>query len=167
MYRASANKSRTRGVWDGSNVDTEHIEFLRHRHKLPSVELVAVRLPEAENSGAPKASEVVVFAEHFARGFRLSARNFIFNFLTHYGLQPHHLAANVVLQLVAYVTLGEGFLGIEPCLDLWHRFFYFKRLSLTHGVTGNKRMTAYGTALVHYRAGSGFSKLPPPPRTTH
>ncbi|KAE8819652.1 hypothetical protein D1007_02301 [Hordeum vulgare] len=76
----------TRGAWDGSNVDEEHIKFLRYRRKLPSAEFVAARVPGAENSPAPQAGEVVVFAEHFARWFGLPASDFFFRFLTHFGL---------------------------------------------------------------------------------
>ncbi|KAE8820653.1 hypothetical protein D1007_01404 [Hordeum vulgare] len=160
MSRASANRPGTQGAWDGGNVDAEHIEFLRHRCKITLAELVTARLPGAENSPAPKASEVVVFAEHFARGFGLPASNFFFTFLTHFGLQVHQLATNAVLQLAAYVILCEGFLGIKPCVDIWRRLFYFKKQSLTDGVTRHKRMTACGAALIHHRAGSGFLKLP-------
>ncbi|KAE8813261.1 hypothetical protein D1007_09654 [Hordeum vulgare] len=133
MSRAAANKSRTRGAWDGSDVDEGHIEFLRHHRKLPSTERVGACLPEAENSPAPKVGKVVVFAEHFARGFWLPASAFFSTFVTHFGLQAHHLAANTVLQLAAYVILCEGFLGIEPRLDLWRHLFYLTQQSLMNG----------------------------------
>lgn len=67
MHPAAAGMFATRGAWDGSDVDEEHIEFLRHRRKLSSAEFVAARVSGAENSRAPQAGEVVVFAEHFAR----------------------------------------------------------------------------------------------------
>ncbi|KAE8801059.1 retrotransposon ty3-gypsy subclass [Hordeum vulgare] len=76
--------------------------------------MVAGRVLMVESSSAPQDGEVVVFAEHFARGIGLPTSHFFFCFLTHYGLQPHHLAANAALQLVAFVTLCEGFLVIEP-----------------------------------------------------
>ncbi|KAE8784298.1 wall-associated receptor kinase 3 [Hordeum vulgare] len=101
--------SLTRGVWDGSNIDEEHIDVLRHLRMLPSASLFAARVPREENSPDPREGEVVVFAEHFTRGIGLPARCYFARFLTHYGMQPHHLAANVVLQLSAFVTLCEGF----------------------------------------------------------
>ncbi|KAE8808305.1 hypothetical protein D1007_15205 [Hordeum vulgare] len=82
--RSATGMSATRDAWDGSNVDEEHIEFLRHRRKLPSLDLVATRIPAAKNSPAPQTGEVVVFAEHLARGFPLPASNFFFRFLTHF-----------------------------------------------------------------------------------
>ncbi|KAE8810429.1 hypothetical protein D1007_12903 [Hordeum vulgare] len=103
--------SSTEGAWDDSNIDEEHNEVLRYCRKLPSADLIATCVLRAENSPAPQDGKVVVFAEHFARGLGLSARRFFFRSLMHYGLQPHHLTANIVLQLAAFVTLCEGFLG--------------------------------------------------------
>ncbi|KAE8789689.1 hypothetical protein D1007_36119 [Hordeum vulgare] len=89
-----------------------------HRRLLPPASLVAVRIPGAETSPKPQEGEVVVFDEHFYRGFGLPASAFFNNFLTFFGLQPHHLVPNAILQLASFVVLCEGFLGIEPCLDL-------------------------------------------------
>ncbi|KAE8799597.1 hypothetical protein D1007_24976 [Hordeum vulgare] len=138
----------------------EHIEFLRHHRKLLSCGARHCVPPRGGEFPGPKAGEVVVLVEHFARGFELPPSNFFFSSLMHFGLQPHHLAANTVLQLAAYVTHYEGFLGIEPRLDISRQLSYFKQQSLTDGDTVNKRMTACGTALVHHRAGSNFLKLP-------
>ncbi|KAE8807878.1 hypothetical protein D1007_15697 [Hordeum vulgare] len=151
--------SSTRGAWDGSDIDEEHIKVLCYHRKLPPVELVAVRVPRVENSSAPQDGEVVVFAEHFARGLGLLVNRFFFRFLTHYDLQPHHLAANAVLQLSAFVTLCESFLGIEQRLDLWCRLFFFKQLSVTHKATDEKRMTLCGAVLIYHRFRSAFPKL--------
>ncbi|KAE8787858.1 hypothetical protein D1007_38181 [Hordeum vulgare] len=89
--------SSTRGAWDGSDIDAEQIEVLRHRHKLPPAKLVTARILGSENSQAPRDGEVVVFIEHFARGLGLSASRFFSGSLMHYGLQPHHLAHNAIL----------------------------------------------------------------------
>ncbi|KAE8798394.1 hypothetical protein D1007_26254 [Hordeum vulgare] len=105
--------SSARGAWDGSNVDEEYVECLLHRRKLPPAELVVACIAGEENTLTAQAGEVVVFAEHFARGLGLPSTNFIFWFLTHFGLQTHHLSANAVLQLAAFITLCEGFLRIE------------------------------------------------------
>ena len=60
----------------------------------------------------------MVFNEHFYRGFGLLASAFFSEWLRFFGLQPHHLAPNAILQLSAFVVLCEGFVGIEPCVDL-------------------------------------------------
>ncbi|KAE8793225.1 hypothetical protein D1007_32063 [Hordeum vulgare] len=103
--------------------------------------------------------DVVVFQEHFFRGFGLPAIDFFSRFLVHFGLQPHHLAPNAVLQLAALVTQCEGFVGIEPRLDFWRQLFFFKQQSMPTDVPSIKRMTPYGAALVHHWSASGIPKL--------
>ncbi|KAE8810807.1 hypothetical protein D1007_12422 [Hordeum vulgare] len=89
-----------------------------------------MRLPSSEASPAPVAGEVVVFAEHFYRGFGLPASSFFAEWLQFFGLQPHHLAPNAILHLAAFVVLCEGFVGIEPRVDLWCSMFFFKQQSI-------------------------------------
>src|SRR4051812_40650896 len=73
-------------------------------------------------------------------------------------MQPHHLDANDVLHMAIYVTLCEGFLGIEPCINVWYRLFFLKRQMVKVADTWVKVMTPCGTALVHHR--SAFLALP-------
>ncbi|KAE8786603.1 hypothetical protein D1007_39512 [Hordeum vulgare] len=160
MYRAASMAKGPRGTWEGIIVMEEHIDNLRHCRMLPPAELVAARVPAGEGSPAPQAGEMVVFLEHFFRGFGLLASDFYNSFLVHYGLQPHHLAANVMLQLAAYVSLCEAFLGIEPRLDLWRPFFYFNQKSVLDDTAKGKKMSNYDGALVHHRTAFGFLKLP-------
>ncbi|KAE8789015.1 hypothetical protein D1007_36877 [Hordeum vulgare] len=75
-------------------------------------------------------------------------------------VEPHHLAPNAFLKLSAYVTLCEGFVGIEPRLDLWQKLFFFKQQSTPTDDPDVKKMTPCGAALVHHRSASGFPKLP-------
>ncbi|KAE8782238.1 hypothetical protein D1007_44414 [Hordeum vulgare] len=85
--------------------------------------------PDAEGYLTPRPGEVVVFKEHFFRGFGLPASDFFSRFLVHFGLQSHHLAPNSVLELASFVTLCEGFVGIEPHLEMWRQLFFFKQES--------------------------------------
>ena len=62
--------------------------------------------------------------------------------------------------MAAFVTLCEGFLGVEPWLDLWCRLFYLKRQTVKDPATGQKVMTACGAAQIHFWAGAGFPQLP-------
>ncbi|KAE8790308.1 hypothetical protein D1007_35461 [Hordeum vulgare] len=133
---------------------------------LPPASLVAVRIPGAETAPTPKEGEVVVFDEHFYRGFGLPTSNFFANFLTFFGLQPHHLAPNAILQLVSFVVVCEGFLGIEPRLDLWQSLFFFKQQSIkmdkaeVEKLMGPRPMTPCGAALVHHQTKCGFPEMP-------
>ncbi|KAE8811450.1 hypothetical protein D1007_11836 [Hordeum vulgare] len=160
MSRAAAKKANSRGAWEGSIVTEGHIEFLRHHRMLPPTELVAMRLPGGEESPTPQDREEVVFTEHFARGFGLPASDFFSRFLVHFGLRPHHLAANGILELAAFVTLCECFLGTKSWLDLWRQLFFFKQQLVPDGASGAMKMTACGTALVHHQTASGVLKLP-------
>ncbi|KAE8788593.1 hypothetical protein D1007_37345 [Hordeum vulgare] len=131
---------------------------------LPPANLVAARVPDAEAARTPKKGEVVVFEEHFYRGFGLLASDFFTCFLTFFVLQPHHLAPNAILELAAFVFLCEGFMGIELRLDLWRKLFLFKQQSVKMDKaeaarhSSPKPMTPCSAALVHHRAMSGFRR---------
>ncbi|KAE8769511.1 hypothetical protein D1007_58889 [Hordeum vulgare] len=128
--KSSARKASSQRAWLGSDVDEGHIEALHHHRLLPPASQVSVRLPSAETAPAPAAGEVVVFVEHFYRGFGLQASSFFTEWLHFFGLQPNHLAPNAILQLAAIVVLCEGFVGIEPRVDLWCSLFFFKQQSI-------------------------------------
>ncbi|KAE8777916.1 hypothetical protein D1007_49274 [Hordeum vulgare] len=127
MSSGAPKKGQHNGAWLGSDISNDHTEALRHRRLLPPASVVVARVPGAENSPMPRAGEVVVFDEHFYRGFRLPTSNFFSNFFTFFDLQLHHLAPNAILQLASYVVLCEVFLGIEPRLDLWQKLSFFKQ----------------------------------------
>ncbi|KAE8769959.1 hypothetical protein D1007_58354 [Hordeum vulgare] len=157
--KSSAQQASSQGVWLGSDVDEEHIDALRHHRLLPPASQVSVRLPSSETSPAPVAREVVVFVEHFYQGFGLPASSFFAEWLQFFGLQPHHLAPNAILQLAAFV-------GIEPHVDLWRSLFFFKQQSIAmekseaEKLKGPCPMMPCGAALVHHRPKSGFPQMP-------
>ncbi|KAE8790531.1 hypothetical protein D1007_35191 [Hordeum vulgare] len=165
MSSSSSKKGHHNGAWLGSDICAEHIDALRHRRMLPPASLVVVQIPGAKNAPTPQEGEVVVFDEHFYRGFRLPVSTFFSNFLAFFGLQPHHLAPNAILQLASFVVLCEGFLGIEPRLDLWQSQFFFKQQSImmdkaeVEKLDGPRPMTPCGAALVHHRTKSGFPQM--------
>ncbi|KAE8770011.1 hypothetical protein D1007_58301 [Hordeum vulgare] len=118
------------GAWLGSEVGEEHNEALRHHRLLPPTSQVLVRLPGAETAPTPAVGEVMVFTEHFYRGFGLPANAFFSEWLRFFVLQLHYLAPNAILQLSAFVILCEGFVRIEPRVDLWRSLFFFKQQSI-------------------------------------
>ncbi|KAE8790184.1 hypothetical protein D1007_35518 [Hordeum vulgare] len=95
----------------------------------------------------------------------LPASAFFSEWLRFFGLQPHHLAPNAILQLSAFVFLCEGFVGIEPRVDLWRSLFFFKQQSIAmeksevEKLAGPRPMTPCGAALVHHHSKSGFPQM--------
>jgi hypothetical protein len=69
---------------------------------------------------------MVVFYDHFPRGFALPASSFMRQFLDHFHLQPHHIGANAMMTLVAFATLCEAYLGIWLHVELFRWLIYFK-----------------------------------------
>ncbi|KAE8818991.1 hypothetical protein D1007_03196 [Hordeum vulgare] len=166
LKRSSSQKASSQGAWLGSEVGEEHIEALHHHRLLPPASQVLVRLPGTETTPTPALGEVVVFTEHFYWGFGLPANAFFSEWLRVFGLQPHHVAPNAILQLSAFVILCEGFVGIEPRVDLWRGLFFFKQQSIAmdkskvEKLKGPRPMTPCGAALVHHRSKSGFPQMP-------
>ena len=111
----------------GSTVTTDDITYLRSSRRLPREMDVGVRLPHGEQRPRPEGQECAVFFMHFERGFGLPASTFFRAFLEFFGLQRHHLGAGAIIQLSGFVTLCEGYLGVEPTIDLWARFFSLKQ----------------------------------------
>ncbi|KAE8774073.1 hypothetical protein D1007_53587 [Hordeum vulgare] len=164
--RFSSQKPSSQAAWLGSKICEGHIEALRHHRLLPPASLVLVRIPGTETTPTPAVGEVVVFDEHFYRGFGLPASAFFSKWLHLFGLQPHNLAPNAILQLLAFVVFCEGFLGIEPRVDLWRNLFFFKQQSIVmeksevEKLAGPRPMMPCGAALVHQRKKSIFPQLP-------
>ena len=68
----------------------------------------------------------MVFSSHLARGLGLPVSSFFLNFLNFYGLQPHHLGANSIMQLGCFVMLCEAYVGIWTCLEIFIMLFYLR-----------------------------------------
>jgi hypothetical protein len=99
---------------------------LRDTHRVPTAEHLELRALGEEIALEPRPGEVVFFCSHFERGFGLPASPFFRSFLEFFGLQPHHLGANAVMVLSAFVTFCEGYIGVWPTVDTSAKFFYFK-----------------------------------------
>jgi hypothetical protein len=115
-----------KGSWEGSWVKERKIELLRQGQVLPSADLMGCRPAGCELVPTPEPGEVVVFYEHFWRGFALPASNFLRQFLDHFHLQSHHIGVNAMMTLAAFATLCEAYLGIWPSVELFQQLLYFK-----------------------------------------
>jgi hypothetical protein len=67
-------------------------------------------------SPAPVAGYVVACSEFYERGFGVPPHRFIRSLLQFYDLELHHLTPSGILHIVAFVTLCEAYMGIEPTL---------------------------------------------------
>ncbi|KAE8806744.1 hypothetical protein D1007_17103 [Hordeum vulgare] len=164
MSSSAPKKGQHNSASLGSDICDGHIEARCDHRILPPASLVAVRVPGAEAAPTLNEGEVVMFEEHFYRGFGLPPSNFFANFLIFSGRQPHHVAPSAILQLASFVVLCEGFHGIEPRLDLWQKLFFFKQQSVKMDkgkaakLKAPRSMTPCGTALVHHRTTYDFPR---------
>ena len=110
-----------RGSWQGSAVTRREVEWLIRTRRIPAE--VACRLPGSESSPVLREGEYVVFMSHFARGFGLPLSDFAREFLDYFGLQPHHLPANAIASLSAFISASEGYFGLWPSVHVWSKFF--------------------------------------------
>jgi hypothetical protein len=70
----------------------------------------------------------VAFATFYERGFSVPSHRFCCSLPQHYGLELHNLTPSGILHIVAFVTLCEAYMGIDPHFDLWNYFFCVRRL---------------------------------------
>jgi hypothetical protein len=93
-------------------VKGKRIELLRRGRMIPLEDLVRCRPSGGERVPAFEPGEVLVFFDHFRMGFALPASSFLRQILDHVHLQPHHIGANAMMNLFAFATLYEAYLGI-------------------------------------------------------
>jgi hypothetical protein len=53
----------------------------------------------------------------------MPASNFFRGLLHHYGIELQNLNPNLILQIVVFIALCEGYLGIRPNFSLWKYHF--------------------------------------------
>src|SRR5215216_5627307 len=82
----------------------------------------------------PHDGERVDFGTHLDRGLSFPPSDFFSEVIDHYGVQLHHLPLNSLLEMSAYASLCEGYLGIRPSLTLFRYYFHVRRNSITVGV---------------------------------
>ena len=144
-----------RARWEGSDVLSAEIQWLYDSRQIPKD--VEWRRPGSEITPEPQSGEYVVFLSHFERGFGLPTSHFMSQFLVRFGLQPHHLPANAFVSLSSFVAFVEGYLGLWPSVDLWTKFFVFRRQVLPNTKktsSAEREMTQCGAATINPRRGS-------------
>jgi hypothetical protein len=107
-------------------VKEKQIELLHQGRVLPPADLVGCHPAGGERVPAPEPGETVVFYDHFPQGFTLPASSFLGQFMDHFHMQLHHIGANAMMMLAAFVALCEAYLGIWPNVELFCQLIYFK-----------------------------------------
>src|SRR3954464_12356224 len=154
-----AGSGPERGSWQGSSVTRHEIEWLIRTRRIPAE--VACRLPSSESSPDLREGEYVVFMSHFARGFGLPLSVFAREFLDYFGLQPHHLPANAIASLSAYISASEGYFGLWPSVPVWSKFFQIRSNVIPDKSLhpSDKSLTQCGAASITPRRNSEFPRV--------
>lgn len=77
--------------------------------------------PEA--APGPSVDFVVSFTSFLEHRFRVPTHPFFCGLRFYYRLELQHLNPNGIQHIAIFITLCEGFLGIDPNFDLWWYFF--------------------------------------------
>jgi hypothetical protein len=86
-------------------------------------ELATCLVPVDPPFPAPVGGYVVACMTFYERGFGMPSHQFLHSMLWAYGLELNHLTPLGILHMVAFMTLCEAFIRIEPHLNLWIYFF--------------------------------------------
>ena len=101
-------------------MDEEVLAAFIKKMLLPSKEVVHWRAPAAwEVVPQPWADEVVSFLAFHERGLGYPAHWFLHSLLNEWGLELQHLNRTGVLHIAGFITVYEGFLRMEPHVDLF------------------------------------------------
>jgi hypothetical protein len=114
-------------VWTSFTIMLSHLQKLLKRGFMLAAELEAYRVLEDPTSPAPAEGYMVSFMTFYERGFSVPPHQFLCLLLRYYDLELHHLTPSEVLHIMAFVTLCEAYLRINPDLDLWKYFFSVHR----------------------------------------
>lgn len=75
-------------------------------------------MPGDEEEPTPPAGYIVSFVSFRERGFGVSASCFMRALLYYYGVELHNFNSNSIAQATIFMTVCEGYLGIDPHWDL-------------------------------------------------
>jgi hypothetical protein len=90
---------------------------------MTTAELTTCCEPEDSAPPTPVGGYVVVCVVSYERGFDMPQHQFFCSLLQFYGLELHRLTPNRIQHMVAFMTLCESYMGIEPHFDLQNYFF--------------------------------------------
>jgi hypothetical protein len=91
---------------------------------------------------------MVIFVAFYEQGFGAPSHWFLHSLLRYYGMELHNLTPSRVLHIAVFMTLCEGYMGIDPEFDLWNYFFRVQRSQDL-----DAELTVYGGMIIHVKFG--------------
>jgi hypothetical protein len=109
--------------WPASKVTQEHLQNLMSQGYMTATKLATYCVFEDPASHAPTGGYVVACMSFYEQGFGVPSHRFLHSLLWSYGLELHHLTPLGILHMVAFMTLCEAYIGVEPHFNLRSYFF--------------------------------------------
>jgi hypothetical protein len=131
---------------------TGHLQNLPDQGFMTVAELTACHVPEDPAFPTPTDGYMVTFVAFYTWGFSAPSHRFLHSLLRYYGLGLHNLTPSRVLHIVAFMTLCEAFLGVDPEFNLWNYFFHVR-----HTQDPDAELTLSGGAVIHVKPGHGVN----------
>lgn len=142
------------GEWRTWTVASGQMDRLSALGYLPPSEVVSARPGliaindefVQERCPNPQGNERVCFVPFLIRGLGFPIHPFLRGLPYLYRLQLQHVSPNTILHIACFITLCEAFLGCQPHIDLWHRYFCVQlriqvhSLLECHGVSSVERL---------------------------
>jgi hypothetical protein len=123
----SAIPETSGGSWDPCNLDEGILSSLEQEGRIAAKEISRWRVDPGAAMPAPSDGEIVMLKSHIDRGLSLLPSYFLKGVLRDYRLQLHHIAPNSFTVIAGFVTLCEGYLGINPRGDLFRLYFNIRQ----------------------------------------
>jgi hypothetical protein len=116
--------------WRPSTVESQ-LEDLAVKGLLPPKAVVHWRAPPVEHEEPhPDPRKIVSFLAFHEHGLGYPAHPFLLGLLNEWEVELQHRNPNGVLHIIGFVTLYEGFLGIDPHASLFRAFFRGRSLTV-------------------------------------
>ena len=117
--------------WVPSHVTESQLDDLVLIGALDSKDTIHWRVPGNECPPTPQEGEVVVFADHLARGFKPPGSKFYRDVLANFQLRPQDIGPNSITNLCHFQVLSEVYFQEEPSFELFRDLFHLNRLTLS------------------------------------
>jgi hypothetical protein len=127
----------------------EHLQNLMNQGYMMMVEIATRHVPKDPASLVLMGGYVVACVAFYEWRFGVPSHQFFHSLLQFYGLELHHLTPSGIIDMAAFLTLCEAYMGIETYFNLWNYF----RARIHHGL--GAEAAALGNMDIFVRSGRG------------